>query len=52
MLVNNKARDRSESNRHMNKNWMFLQHNFFWALACTNIILKIDSSITLVVCDM
>ena len=47
MLVNNKARDRSESNRHMNKNWMFLQHNFF-----CNIILKIDNSITLVVCDM
>ena len=51
MLVNNRARYRSGSNRHMNKNWMFLQYNFSWPFACTNIILKIDSSITLVVCD-
>ena len=51
MLVNNRARDQSGSNRHKNKNWIFLQHNLFWPLACTNIIPKIDSSITLVVCD-
>ena len=47
MLVNNRAKDRSESNRHRNKNWMFLEHNFSWPLACTNIILKLDSSILL-----
>ena len=55
MLVNNRAIDRRESNRHRNKNWMFLEHNFSWPLACTNIILKIDNSqsdsITLVVCE-
>ena len=43
ILVNNRARDRSKSNRHRNKNWVFFEHNFSWPLACTSIILKIDS---------
>ena len=47
MLVNNSARDRSGSNRHRNKNLVFFEHQFSWLLACTSIILKIDSSILL-----
>ena len=45
MQVNDKARDWSRSNMHMNKNRVFFEQNFSWPLACTNIILKIDSSI-------
>ena len=45
MLVNNRARDRSRSKRHLDKNWVFFEHNFSLLLACTSIILIIDSLI-------
>ena len=43
MLVDNRARDRSGSNRQKNKNWFLFEHDFSCSLAPTIIILKIDS---------
>ena len=45
MLVNNRTSDHNGSDRHMNINRIFFEHNFPSYMVGANIIMKIDSSV-------